>query len=126
MPPPPSPPSSLSFSAIKRSYVHPSPTSLSKVSATHFLYVPLPPLLLLRPAPLNCHLPHSTLFSIKGQHQSTVLCPPFNPFSLKGQHHSTVFCPPLHPSPSKVSTTQMSYVPTPPSFPSEISTTQLS
>ena len=105
---PQSTPSQSKVSTIQLSYVPSLLPSTSKVRITQLSHAPLHPLLNQRSAPLNCHLPHSTLFSIKGQHHSTVLCPPFNPFSLKGQHHSTVFCPPLHPSQSKVSTTQMS------------------
>ena len=71
----------------------PLPPSQSKISTTQLSYAPLHYVLNQRSAPLNCYMSPST------------------PFSLKGQHHSTVICPPLPPSQPTVSTTQLSYVP---------------
>ena len=51
----------------------PLPPSKSKVSATQLLHVPLYPLLPQRSASLNCHMPTSIPFSIRGQHHSTVI-----------------------------------------------------
>ena len=71
---------------------------------------PLRPLLPQRWVPLNCH--RSPLYPLLPQRSASRnwSYAPFTPFSIKGQHHSSVLCPPSTPSQSKVSTTHLSSV----------------
>ena len=107
---PPSTPFSIKVQHESTVICPPPPSSPSKIITTQLSYVPSLSLLPKRSLSPNCSYAHSTPFSFKSQHHSTVLCRTSTPFSLKCQHHSTVFCPPP-PSQSKVSTTQVSYVP---------------
>ena len=85
--------------------------SKSKVSTTQLSYVPPYPLLSQKSASLNCHMPPSTSFSIKGQQHSIVICPPPPTSSSKVSLTQLSYVPHLSPSPSKVSITQLSYAP---------------
>ena len=100
---------------------HPS-TPLS-INFQHHSIVKCLPLPLLNQwlAPLNRYM--YPIYSLLNQRSASLNCHmhPSTPFSLKGQHHSTVICPPSAHFSQRVSTTQLSYVPLYPLLPQRLS-----